>query len=126
MICNNYSTHRVASTGFLNYISTSLTFHSTAKQRVITSLMNVDLAKNDIATLKQCASNYPTSNFNNNEILTVIEKNPAENDNAIVFLEFDLSTKRIGFRNGNARVTTVAYEMRCHPDHATILKPILI
>ena len=30
------------------------------------------------------------------------------------------------FGNGNARVTTVAYEIRCHLDHATLLKSILI
>ena len=30
------------------------------------------------------------------------------------------------FGNRNARVTTVAYEIRCHPAHATLLKSILI
>ena len=39
---------------------------------------------------------------------------------------FDLSTKRVGFGNGNVRVTTVAYEISCHPDHTTPLKLILI
>ena len=32
----------------------------------------------------------------------------------------------MGFGNGNARVTTVAYEIRCYPAHATLLKSILI
>ena len=32
----------------------------------------------------------------------------------------------MGFGNGNARVSIVAYKIRCHPDHATFLKSILI
>ena len=34
--------------------------------------------------------------------------------------------KRIGFGNGTNRVTTVAYEVKCHPAHSTILKSLLI
>ena len=43
-----------------------------------------------------------------------------------MFPAFDLSTKNVGFRNDNGRVTTVTYENRCHPTHATLLKSILI
>ena len=32
----------------------------------------------------------------------------------------------MGFGNENARVATVAYEIRCHPSHATLLKSIPI
>ena len=39
---------------------------------------------------------------------------------------FDLSTKRVEFGNGTARVTTVAYETLCHSTHATLLKSIII
>ena len=35
---------------------------------------------------------------------------------------FDLSTKKIGFGNGKRRVTTTAFEVKCHPDDALILK----
>ena len=39
---------------------------------------------------------------------------------------FDLSTKIIGFGNGSNRVTTVAYEVKCHPVHSTLLKALLL
>ena len=37
---NKFTTHRVASIGFLKYVSTGLTLHSTAKQRVINVKLN--------------------------------------------------------------------------------------
>ena len=42
------------------------------------------------------------------------------------FPDFDLSTKCAGFENSNAQVTTIGYEIRCHPYHANLLKTILI
>ena len=55
----------------------------------------------------------------------VIEKSTTQ-DKTIDFPAFDISTKRVGFGNGTARVTTVAYEIRYHPVHAILLKSILI
>ena len=52
------------------------------------------------------------------------QKNPKKKQ--CHFPAFDLSTKRIGFGNGTNRVTTVAYEVKCHPAHSTILKYLLI
>ena len=49
---NKISTHRVASIGFLKDVSTGLTLHSTAKQRVTNALMNVDLNETDITALQ--------------------------------------------------------------------------
>ena len=51
---NKFDTHRVISIGFLKYISTGLTLHSTAKQRVINALMNVNLDEADILALQEC------------------------------------------------------------------------
>ena len=53
-------------------------------------------------------------------------KNRSGDDNVIVFPVFDLSTKRIGFGNGAIRVTTIAYEVRFHSRHVTLLISILI
>ena len=39
---------------------------------------------------------------------------------------FNLSTKRIRFSNGSNRVTIIAYEIKCHPAHSTILKYLFI
>ena len=44
----------------------------------------------------------------------------------ILFLTFDLSTKTICFGNGSNRVTTVAYEIKCHPSKSILLKSLLI
>ena len=50
----------------------------------------------------------------------------SDNDNSIVFPPFDLSTKRINFGNGSARVTTITYKIRYYPHHVTLLKSIVI
>ena len=34
---------------------------------------------------------------------------------------FNLSTRKIGFENGKRRVTTTAFEVKCHPNDALIL-----
>ena len=123
---NKFDTHRVASIGFLKYISTGLTLHSTAKQRVINALMNVKLNDDDISALQECNSIISEDASNNKRLPDGNRKEPTKPDKTIVFPAFDLSTKRVGFGNGNSRVTTVAYEIRCHPAHATLLKSILI
>lgn len=47
---NKFDTHRVVSIGFLKYISTGLTLHSTAKQRIINALMKVNVNEADNLT----------------------------------------------------------------------------
>ena len=41
------------------------------------------------------------------------------------FLVFDLYMRRISFGNGDKRISTIAFEVRCHTDNASILKTIL-
>ena len=48
---NRFSTHREVSIGFIKYVSTGLTLHHSAKKRVYTALMNVDLSHEDIIAL---------------------------------------------------------------------------
>ena len=33
--------------------------------------------------------------------------------------------KRLGYGNGKRRMSTMAFEIKCHPDNATILKRLL-
>ena len=54
------------------------------------------------------------------------KKDPNTQKNTIVFLAFGLSKKRVGFGNGNIRVTIIAYEIRYYPNNATLLKSIII
>ena len=88
--------------------------------------MNVELNKTDISALQVCihVTTYLTTNNKRNPDGN--RKEPDTQDNTIVFPAFDLSTKHVGFGNGNVRVTTVAYEIRCHPAHAILLTSILI
>ena len=123
---NKFDTHRVASIGFLKYVSTGLTLHSTAKQRVINALIQVNLNEPDILALQECIPAILDSTSNNKRLPDGNRKDPTTNEKTIVSPAFYLSTKRVGFGNENARVTTVAYEIRCHPDHATLLKSTLI
>ena len=49
-----------------------------------------------------------------------------ENDEwkEIVFPAYDLHMRRISFENGDKRISTIAFEVRCHPENASILKTI--
>ena len=46
-------------------------------------------------------------------------------NNQITFPDFDLSTKKVGFGNSPHHVTTIAYEVKCHPDHSALLRVLL-
>ena len=84
--------------------------------------MKVNLNEADILALQECISVITDSTTTNKCNFDGNRKDPNVQDNTIVFLAFDISTKRVGFGNGTARVATVAYEIRCHPGHATLLK----
>ena len=123
---NKFDTHRVASIGFLKYVSTGLTLHSTTKQRVINALMIVNLNGPDILALQECIPIITDSTSNNKRNPDGNRNDPTTQDKTIVFSAFNLSTKRVGFGNGTARVTTVAYKICCHSAHAILLKSTLI
>ena len=122
---NRFSTHREASIGFIKYVSTGLTLYHIAKKRVAIALMNVELSPEDILTLQETTNETAIHNHNNKRKPDGQPKE-AEHSNSIIFPSFDLSTKRIGFGNNTNRVTTVAYEVKCHPAHSTILKSLII
>ena len=95
--------------------------------------MNVDLTNEDIIALQGTTeedvlhNNNNNNNNNNNKSKPDGQIKDAEtNQHNIVFPAFNLSTKRIGFGNGFNRVTTVAYEVKCHPARSTLLKSLLI
>ena len=88
--------------------------------------MKVNLNDEDISALKECIPIILDYTSNNKRFPDGNRKDPTTPDKTSVSPAFDLSTKRVEFGNGNARVTTVAYEIRCHPAHATLLKSILI
>ena len=88
--------------------------------------MQVKLNDEDLSALQECIPIISDGASNNKYLPDGNRKEPITPDKTIVFPAFELSTKRVGFGNGNSRVTTVAYEIRCHPAHATLLKLSLI
>ena len=64
-----FDNHRVASIGFLKYISTGLTLHYTAKKRVINALVQVNLNESDILAVQECIPVISDSTSNNKRIL---------------------------------------------------------
>ena len=115
---NKFDTHRVASIGFLKYVSTGLTLHSIAKQRVINALMKVNLNEAGILALQEYIHIITYSTTNKTRNPDGNRKDPNTQDNAIVFPAFDL--------NGTAKVTIVAFEIHFHSAHTTLIKSIFI
>ena len=88
--------------------------------------MNVDLPPKTSLQFKKTTEEDAIHNNNNKHKPDGQLKEVETNKDRIIFPAFDLSTKRIEFDNGPNRVTTVAYEVKCHPAHATILKSLFI
>ena len=90
--------------------------------------MNLELTAEEISTLSIIPKNdMVTSNTTSKKRSTEGQPNVPEEDinNQIIFLAFDLSTKIVGFVNSPHRVTTIAYEVKCQPNHSALLKVLL-
>ena len=88
--------------------------------------MNVDDTEEDIIALPKITLDDVICTHNNKLKPDEQMKDKIEGQKLITFPAFDLSTRRNGFGNGSNRVTTVAYEIKCHPAYSTLLKAILI
>ena len=88
--------------------------------------MNIGLTKEDTIELQQHTQNDINNKHSNKHNPAGQLKDAAEVYQRTVFLSFDLFTKIIGFGNGSNIVTTVAYKIKFHPAHSTLLKSLLI
>ena len=88
--------------------------------------MKFKLSDEDIITLQKTTDNEVAVTHQNKRKPDGQLKDATDSQQRIVFPAFDLSTKIIGFDNGFNRVTTIAYEIKCHPVHSTLLKCLLI
>ena len=123
-----FNTHREASIDFIKYISTAFTLQQVAKARIVNALMNVELTKEEISALSKIPNNdMVTTNTTSKKHSTDGQPKVPEEDinNQITFPDFDLSTKKVGFGNSPHHVTTIAYEVKCHPDHSALLRVLL-
>ena len=126
---DKYKTHREASIGFIKYISTVFAVKQVAKAHVVNVLVNFELTKEEISTLSKITKyDMVTTNTTSKKRSTDGQpKVPVEDiNNQIAFPAFDLPTKKIDFGNSPHRVTTIVYEIKCHPDHSALLKVLLI
>ena len=94
---NNFFTHREASIGFLKYVSTGLILQHTAKKRIISALMNVDLTGNGIIALQKNIDNKINTNNSNKHSPDDQIKHATDRHKRNAFPAFDLSMKRIEF-----------------------------
>ena len=87
-------------------------------------LKNAHLTAAEIALLTTTNYKSVTGSTDNRFRKRMGEINHDEDDewNEIVFPEFDLHMRRISFGNGDKRISTIAFEVLCHPDNASILK----
>ena len=122
---DKYNTHREANISFIKYISTAFTLQQVTKARVVNALMNLELPKEEISTLTTIPEDDTvSSNTTSKKHSTDGQPKVPEEDinNQIIFPVFDLSTTKVGFGNSPHHVTTIAYEVKCHPDHSALLK----
>ena len=125
---DKYNTHREASIGFIKYTRTAFTLQQVVKVRVVNALMNLELTKEEISTLSTIPKDDTvTSNTPSKKRSTDGQPKVPEEDinNQIIFPAFDLWTKKVDFGNSPHRVTTIAYEVKCHPDHSALLKVLI-
>ena len=88
--------------------------------------MNVYLTKENIIVLQQIVENDINNTHSNKRNPAGQLKNATKGHQRIIFPAFDLSTKIIGLGNRSNRITTVAYDIKCHSAHSTLLKHLLI
>ena len=90
-------------------------------------LKNAHLTAAEIALLTTTNYKSVTGSTDNRFRKRMGEINHDENDEwkEIVFPVFDLHMRRISFGNGDKRISTIIFEVRCHPDNASILKTLL-
>ena len=125
---DKYNTHRETSISFIKYISTVFTLQQAAKARVVNALINLELTKEEISTLTTILEDdtvtlkTTSKKYSTDGQPKVLEK---DINNQIIFPAFDLSTKKVGFGNSSHRVKTIAYEVKCHPDHIALLNVFL-
>ena len=102
---DKYKTHKEDSIGWFKYISPTVALQKTTRIRLEEALMAVYMTEEETKALTKTG-----------------EK---ESDEAVVIPAFDIHCKNVGNGNGAGRITTNAYESRCHPDNSNIFKALL-
>ena len=124
---NNLSTHREVSIGFIKFVNPNLTLQTVVRSRIELALCSMPLTSEKTKTFSR--SNDGKKRKATNEVdFEDIPTNLFQDDSEcepIKLLAFDISMKRVGYGNGRRRVSTMAFEVKCHPDNASILKRLL-
>ena len=102
---DKYKTHKEDIIRWFKYIIPTVALQKSTRIRLEVALMAVYMKKEETKVLTKTG-----------------EK---ENDEAVVIPTFDIHSKNVCNGNGAERITTNAYEFRCHPDNSTIFKALL-
>ena len=121
------STHREASIGFIKYESPTIMLQTVIRSRIELALYSMPFTEEDIkhlVTVIRGEKRKTTNELDSNE--TSITEPNGDCEYAPIHLPiFNLSTKNIHYGNGKRRVSTTAFEVKCHPNNAALLKRIL-
>ena len=103
-----FSTITEATIGFLHGIHPNETLRSDLRQDIDNYLKSSELKPEEKTLLTKDNSSQPSSDDNK----------------TITFPPYDIVVNSFGYGNGPTRITTKAYEVRCAPTDATILKKL--
>ena len=101
---DKYKTHKEDSIGYLSILA-QRPLQTTTRLRLEEVLMAVYITEEEINTLTK-----------------IDEK---DSNSAVIIPAFDIHSKNIGNVNGVGRITTNAYEFRCHLDNSNLFKALL-
>ena len=100
---DKYNTHQEDTIGWFKYINPILTLQRTTRENVTDTLFQVYL---EVTLLSK-----------------VSKRNKGSTE--INIPTFDIHHKTIESGNGKSRITTSAYEIRCHPNNSKIMNTLL-
>ena len=124
---NKLSTHYIASIGFIKFVNPNITFQTAVHSRIKLALCSMPLTPKE--TKQFCRSNDGKKIKVTTEL--AFEKIPTNQyqDSSeckpIQLPAFDVSMKIVGYGNGKKGVSTMAFEVKSHPDNAKIIKRLL-
>ena len=124
---NKFSTHSEVSIGFIKFVNPNITLQTAVRSIIELTLCSMTITSEETknfsrstdgkkrkATTELEFEDIPTNQFQDGSECEPIQL-PA----------FDISMKRVGYGNGKRRVSIMAFEVKCHPDNAAILKRLL-
>ena len=124
---NKFSTYRETSIGFIKFVNPNITLQTAVRSRIELALCSMTL------TSEETKKNSRSTDRKKRKAMTELESEDIPTNQfqdgsecePIQLPAFDISMKRVGYGNGKRRVSTMSFDVKCHPDNAAILKRLL-